>query len=148
MSWFLKNKPKDRVEKLLHRFLKKTPHSESSVMVTLRSFAHKLYLKNQMERDMAYEALALLWRRYWNELISRTWLSAKPRTVLAYRQALKTYTYRVLEAKKGAPFALSPLPSECRPFPSGNPDFPTRREAPTFPPEGTQTPPKTLSSAT
>jgi len=111
MSWFLKNKPKDRVEKLLHRFLKKTPHSESSVMVTLRSFAHKLYLKNQMERDMAYEALALLWRRYWNELISRTWLSAKPRTVLAYRQALKTYTYRVLEAKKGAPFACAPSPT-------------------------------------
>jgi len=97
--WFLKNKPKDHVEKLLHRFLKKTPHSEASVMVHLKSFAHKLNLKNQVERDMAYETLVLLWQQYWNELSSKREYIAK----LAYRQALKTYTHRVLEVMKSEP---------------------------------------------
>lgn len=88
------------IEKRLKKFLKKTPHSEASVIVMLKSFPN--WYKEGIMRDMAIETLILLWNQYYKDLyVVQEYMSCS-RMVLAYRKAITTYVHRVLAAKREA----------------------------------------------
>ena len=98
-----------KINRRLKRFLKKTPHSEASVIITLKSFP--VWCEEGIMRDIAVETLILLWKQYEKDLVS-----VKPpfvkgvggfkkyipnRMGLAYRKAITTYVQRVREARDG-----------------------------------------------
>lgn len=89
-----------KIKRRLKRFLNKSPHSEASVIVMLKSFP--IWYEEGIMRDMAIETLILLWNQYYKELLAVQEHKSCSSLVLAYRKAITTYVHRVLAAKREA----------------------------------------------